>query len=114
MGRLTIRADLLTNRRLRAGTGKDLIMIAYGLLGLAIAGVVWNTVTSMLIYADLHHRGMKVSFVLLRLMIPFYAHQYRKITTRETGKPGPLFYHWIISINTALVTGIAGIVALRA
>ena len=114
MGRLIMRADLLRTRKLCAGTGKDLTMIAYGLLGLAIAGVVWNTVTSVLIYTDLHNRGMKVSFVLLRLMIPFYAHQYRKITTRETGKPGPLFYHWIISINTALVMGIAGIVALRA
>jgi hypothetical protein len=50
--------------------------------------------------------GLKVSFVLLRLLAPKYASQYRQITREETGKTGPLFYHWIVSINETSVAAI--------
>jgi hypothetical protein len=45
-----------------------------------------------------------VSFLFLRILIPKYASQYKEITLKETGKVGPLFYHWIISINIALIS----------
>jgi len=33
--------------------------------------------------------------------------QYRTATIQETGKPGPLFYLWIISINLTALAAIA-------
>jgi hypothetical protein len=76
-----------------------------------IAGVfvIWNVVTSLLIYSSLKQRGIPVSFLWLRALAPKYAHQYRLITRQESGKTGPLFYHWIISINVALVFAVAAI-----
>lgn len=85
----------------------------YGLLALALACMVWNIVTNVRIFADLRSRGAKLSLFWWRLMFPAYAHRYRKITEQETGRAGPLFYQWIISINAALVATIAGLIALR-
>ncbi len=65
--------------------------------------VAWYVVTSIMIYADLRRRGEDVNFVWFRIMLPWYADHYKQITKTETGKIGPLFYHWIISINVALV-----------
>ena len=64
--------------------------------------VAWYVVTSILIYADLRRRGEHVNFVWFRMMLPWYADHYKQITKTETGKIGPLFYHWVISINAAL------------
>ncbi len=70
---------------------------------LAAVCVIWYVVTSLLIYSELRRRRMKVSFLWLRGTIPIYAARYRTITRDETGRTGPLFYHWIVSINAALV-----------
>ncbi len=81
--------------------------IIFGVL--AAVGVIWNVVTSLLIFSSLQRRGIPVSFIWLRALAPKYAHQYKVITRRESGKTGPLFYHWIISINLALVFAVAAI-----
>jgi len=65
--------------------------------------IVWYLVTSALIIGALQQRKVKINFFLIRMLLPFYAGKYQKITREETGKTGPLFYHWIISINAALV-----------
>lgn len=70
------------------------------------AAVTWHVVATIMIYQALQNRSVKVSFLLLRLMAPKYASQYRKMTKEETGKTGPLFYHWIVSINAALAAAI--------
>jgi len=77
----------------------------------AVACAIWNVVTSLRIYDDLRRRKIPVNFLWLRVQAPKYAFQYKKITTLENGKPGPLFNHWIVSINLALLFGIAAIVA---
>jgi len=77
------------------------ILIAIGLLA-----VMWYVTTTILIYDALRKRNIKVSFLFLRFLILKYASQYKEITLKETGKVGPLFYHWIISINIALVSAI--------
>lgn len=73
-------------------------------LAIMIAAVVWHVTATVLIYRYLRDRGMDVSFVFLRVLILKYVAQYREITKRESGKVGPLFSHWVISINAALVS----------
>lgn len=65
-----------------------------------------------LIAMALQKRGVKVNWIFLRLFIIKYIGQYRKITLKETGKVGSLFYSFVISMNLALITGIIGIVLL--
>ena len=77
---------------------------------IAVIALVWFVVTSVMIYNELNKRNIKVHFVFLKFMIPWYANQYKEITKKETGKVGSLFYHWIISINTALVFAILALV----
>ena len=86
--------------------------MSYTILAAAIVAiaVIWHVVATMMIYEALRKRGLKVSFILLRLLAPKYASQYREITRKETGRTGPLFYHWIVSINTALAAVVLFIV----
>ncbi len=78
-------------------------------LVLAVACVFWNVFISIRIYDWFRRRGVSVSFIWLRVMAPIYAHRYRKITREETGRTGPLYYHWLISINAALVFALVAI-----
>jgi len=77
---------------------------------IATAAIVVYIVSTIMIYDQLKKRDIKVSFIFLRFLIPFYAHKYKKITIAEIGKAGSLFYYWIISINTALVFAAAAII----
>ena len=82
------------------------------LLILALLCAVWAVTAAIMIAADLQRRGVPVSLVWLRLMILKYLHQYAKITQEETGRVGPLFYHYVVPLNVALllviVTAIIG------
>ena len=80
------------------------------IIALAAGAVVWNVVSSILIFSALQNRGQRVNFFLLRLMMPVYAHRYKKATEMETGRTGPLFYHWVVSINTVLVLVVVAII----
>ena len=73
------------------------------LLILALISVCIFVVFSMMIVHQLTKRGVKINFLLLRLLIIKYIHQYRKITVEETGKIGPLYYPCLVSVNLALV-----------
>ncbi len=76
-----------------------------------IAGIalIWYVVSSIMIYSELKKRNVSVNFIFIRFMIIPYANKYKEITKKETGKVGSLFYHWITSINIALVFGIAAV-----
>ena len=74
------------------------ILVVIGLIA-----VIWYVVATLLIYEALRKRGFPVNFLFLRLFAIQYANQYKEATRDETGKVGPLFYHWVISINLALV-----------
>jgi hypothetical protein len=76
------------------------------LLAIVLAAAVWHVVATILIFESLRWRGQAASFLWLRLMAPVYAGRYRELTIAETGRTGPLFYHWIASINIALVAAI--------
>lgn len=76
---------------------------------LALASAVWGVVSSIVITAFLARRGVKINYVFIKVLILKYVHQYRKITLRENGRPGPWFYSYVISMNLALVLAILGI-----
>ncbi len=84
--------------------------LTYVFIALAAACVVWYIVTTLRIFVTLQNWGQPVSFLWLRFMAPKYAGDYRRITKMETGKTGPFFFHWIISINLALVFVILAII----
>jgi hypothetical protein len=81
------------------------------LIALSVICVIWNVVTSLIIYDALQRCGIRVSFLWLRMLAPKYASQYKEITKAETGRVGPLFYHWIVSINLAWIFAIAAIIS---
>lgn len=88
--------------------------IGHLLIATALGCIAWNVVASILICIELGKKGVKVNYVFIKALIPLYVFRYRKFTQQETGAPGPLFYHWIISINAALVTAVAGLLVLHA
>jgi hypothetical protein len=84
------------------------------LFAVAIVSVLWGVASAVLIAEALRKRGVKVNWVFLRfLILSKYLGQYRDITRQETGRSGPLFYSYVVAMNLALVTAIAGII-LRA
>ncbi len=64
------------------------------------------------IVSFIQQRGVKINWFLIKLYMPRYVSKYREITMRESGRPGPLFYRFIIFMNITLVTAILG-AALR-
>ena len=82
-------------------------------LGLAILSVVWGIVSSMIIVSYLSRRGVKINFLFIRILILKYIHQYHQLTRQETGKPGPWFYSYVVSVLLALAFAILGL-SLRA
>lgn len=69
----------------------------------ALLCAVWAVAASIAIAGDLEKRGHDVSVVWLRVMILKYLHEYARVTREETGKVGPLFYHYVVPLNVALV-----------
>jgi hypothetical protein len=80
-------------------------------VSIAAIAVIWYIVTGLVICNWLGQRSYKVNYVFLRLFLPLYVNQYKKITAAETGKAGALYYHWIISINIALASAAAAVVS---
>jgi len=79
-------------------------------LVLALVSVGLFVIFQAMIVHQLMKRGIKINFFLLRLYIIKYINQYKRITEEETGKPGPLFYPCILSVNLTLVFAIVGLV----
>jgi len=77
---------------------------------LAVLSALWGVVSSIVISSFLSRRGMKINYLLSRVLILKYIREYYRITIQENGRPGPWFYSYIISMNLALVLAIVGIV----
>lgn len=71
-----------------------------------VACAAWAVVAALLIAHDLSKRGVPVSFFWLRFMILRHLGQYARITQEQDGRVGPLFYHYVVPLNLALVLGI--------
>lgn len=72
--------------------------MVYALACLAATFVVINILATILIVRELQKRHIKINFLLIKLYIFRYVNQYKAITTEEQGKPGLLYYLWIVSI----------------
>ena len=79
-------------------------------LSLAIISVLWGVFSSIKIVMYLSNRGIKINYLVLKVLIIKYANQYYKITKEENGKPGLWFYSFVGSMNLALVLAIIGFV----
>jgi uncharacterized oligopeptide transporter (OPT) family protein len=77
---------------------------------LAVLSALWGVVSSIVISSFLSRRGMKINYLLIRVLILKYIREYYRITMQENGRPGPWYYSYIISMNLALVLAIVGIV----
>jgi len=82
------------------------------LIGLICVCGVWAVAASLLIARDLERRGVRISYLWLRVMILKYLGQYRRVTRAETGQVGSLFSHYVIPLNLALVLTIILVLVL--
>jgi hypothetical protein len=80
------------------------------LIGLAIPCAAIGVALMMAMVGALKARGHKINWALLRLYVPMYVGQYREVTIRESGRPGPLFYPFVVSMNSALLLAVLGLV----
>jgi len=78
-------------------------------LGLAVLAAFSNVAILILIMAALDRRGNKTNIIWARLHIFRYLSAYKEATRKETGKPGLLFYLWIVSINVAALAFLAAV-----
>jgi len=79
---------------------------------LAAISAIFNLVFSLMISSYLSKHGNKINYWDIRFHILKYLKQYRKLTIEENGKPGNLFYAWVVAISLFLVSAIFLIVLL--
>ena len=77
------------------------------LVALAGVAVAWGIVAGLLVFDALRRRGEKVNFLLVRLLLPVWVHRYAELTRDESGRPGPLFYHYVVAFSVALAAAVA-------
>ena len=85
--------------------GLDIVFLVLAIL-CAVSGVV----LMMAMTSAVRARGYKINWVFLRLFVFKYISDYRNITIKETGRPGPLFYPFVISMNLALLFTVIGLI----
>jgi hypothetical protein len=86
---------------------EHIMSLEHLLFAVAGASVIWGIVAGMLIFSSLQKRGEKVSFLWIRLLLPLYVHRYAQLTRAESGRVGPLFFHYVFAFNLALVAAVA-------
>jgi uncharacterized oligopeptide transporter (OPT) family protein len=79
-------------------------------LGLAILSALWGVVSSLVIASYLSKRGIDINWIFFKVLIIKYVGQYQRITIQESGKPGAWYYSYILSMISALVFAVVGIV----
>ena len=79
--------------------------------GLTLAAAVINVVILILIMAALDRRGHKTNMLLARIYTYKYLKAYKEATQQETGRTGPLYGLWILTITLALLLAVAGVLS---
>ena len=83
------------------------------LLTVAALCTVWGAVSLILLTRGLDKRGMRTPLLFVGLWLPRNLGRYRDLTRRETGKVGPLYYSFLISINAAWILALLAALVAR-
>ncbi len=94
----------------RPGQHEGEIIMGSLLLILAILSAFWAVASSLVIASFLSKRGVKINYLFFKVLMFKYIRQYRAITMQESGRPGPWFYSFVISMNLALLLAAVGMV----
>ncbi len=86
------------------------MFFCYFFLILAILSVLWGIVSSMAIANYVAKHGVQVKWILLNIMILNYINHYKILSEQEKGKTGIWYYSFIISMSTAVVAALTGII----
>lgn len=81
-----------------------------GFLVAAIICVFIGIGSSIAIVSYLQEHGVKINWLLLRLFLPKYVSQYKKMTEEENGKPGNLYYMFVVFMVSAAILAIIGLI----
>ncbi len=82
------------------------------LIAAAVVCAICASTSAVLLTRVLDQRGLATPFPLMRLFFFRNVERYKEITRRETGKIGPLFYLYVISINATLVLAVIALVLM--
>jgi len=77
---------------------------------LAFVSVILGIVFSLMIVHEVSKRGVKINYFLLRILIFKYVSLYKQLTTKETGRIGPLYYPCVVSYLLALFFSVVFII----
>jgi hypothetical protein len=80
------------------------------LLALGGAAALVHVASYIMIMAALDRRGYKTNIFLARIFFGRYLRAYKEATTKETGRPGPLYTVCITAILFTLVFVVAAII----
>jgi len=69
---------------------------------LALVSVAVGVVFSMMMVSEVSKRGVKINYFLIRILLFKYIGQYKRLTVKETGRVGPLYYPGVVSYLLAL------------
>ena len=84
--------------------------VAFALALPAVVGAVWATIAAFQMGMWLSRHGVAVNWFWFRVLIPRYVGQYKTMTEARDGKPGPLYAHFVIPINVALLFAVAVVI----
>jgi FtsH-binding integral membrane protein len=73
------------------------------LMIIALVCIAWSITALMIISAKVSRSGTRVNFFLITLLFFRYLSVYEDLTRKETGKTGPLIYHFVIPLWIALI-----------
>lgn len=84
------------------------------IFGLAVISGISSLLISFRAASHLSKHGTKINYWDVRFHPLKYFKQYRELTIEENGKPGSLFYAWIVTISIFSVSIISFIVLILA
>lgn len=73
------------------------------LMFIALLCIVWSVTALMLMSGKVSRSGTRVRFYLITLLFFRYISVYEDLTRKETGKTGPLVYHFAVPLWIALI-----------
>ena len=71
---------------------------------------ILNGVFSYMIASYLSKHGTKINYWNIRRYMLKYLRQYRQLTIEENGRPGNLYYAWVVTLGLFLVSAVPVIV----